>query len=183
MTIQSLATTAALAALGAVPATAQAQATYALSAMPDGYNLQVYDDCGVEGRQPHIRCEGVHEYSPAVVAADEKARTVAWGWREVVAQYDGLDASRQYVAAVTYANEPYNNRVQSLWAGETQLNGARPLPKGGAERLLFRLPAAAMREGKLTLRFRLEAQVNAVVSVVELWAPAPSPETIHLSPP
>ena len=48
----------------------------ALDAMPAGYNLQAYDDCGRSERQPHIRCSGIHEYNPGVVDADQAARTV-----------------------------------------------------------------------------------------------------------
>ncbi|MCX7599037.1 MAG: carboxypeptidase-like regulatory domain-containing protein [Armatimonadetes bacterium] len=153
-----------------------------LAVMPAGYELQLCDDCGVPGRQPHIRAEGVHEYNPATVNADVKARTVAWGRREVRAVYEGLRPGLDYVLAVTYANEPYNNRVQSLWAGSVQVHGPHPLPKGGAERLLFRLPREALRDGKLELQFRLEGEVNVVVSVIELWAPAPGLRELHLEP-
>jgi len=163
---------------------AQMSGEYSLAAMPDGYQLQAYDDCGVPGRQPHITTfGGVHEYSPAAVNADEKARTVAWEWHEVRATYEGLQPGMDYVLAITYANEPYNPRVQSLWAGELQLHGPHPLPKGGAERLLFRLPRETYASGVLNLGFRMEATVNAVVSAIELWAPAPSPTAVHLGPP
>ena len=56
---------------------AEAQMTYAIDSMPQGYQLQCYDDCGRAGRQPHIRCRGTHEYSAASVNADRAIRTVA----------------------------------------------------------------------------------------------------------
>ncbi len=154
----------------------------ALTAMPPGYQLQYYDDCGMPGRQPHVRAEGVHTYSTASVNAGEKARSVAWGWREVKAVYDGLRPDLDYVLAITYANEPFNNRAQSLWAGKIEIHGPYPLPKGGVERLLFRLPREAVAGGNLELSFRLEAQVNVVVSVIELWAAAPAKTELHLEP-
>ena len=159
----------------------EAAMTYAIDSIPEGYQLQAYDDCGDWERQPHIRAKGVHEYNASEVAADQKARTVAWHEREIQAVYEHLNPALDYVVAVTYANEPFNKRTQSLWAGEVELHGPHALPKGKAERLLFKIPRTATQDGALTLRFRLEGEVNAVVSVVELWAAAPSPKELHLS--
>jgi beta-galactosidase len=153
---------------------------YAISAMPEGYQLQVYDDCGAPDRQPHIVQTTAHTFSAAEVNADERVRSVAWGWKQVDAVYDNLDPNLDYILAVTYANEAFNNRVQSLWADGVQLHGPHPLPKGGAERLLFRIPREAIKNGRLALQFKLEAQVNVVVSIVELWAAAPSPKALRL---
>jgi beta-galactosidase len=154
----------------------------ALDAMPAGYALQACDDCGMDGRQPHLRAEGIHTYSAATVNASGKARSVAWGWKEVRAVYPGLHAGVDYVVAITYANEPYNNRVQSLWAGGICLHGPHALPRGGVERLVFRVPRKAIRGGVLELSFRLEAEVNVVVSAIELWAPLPASPVLHLPP-
>jgi len=166
--------------IAAAPVKGQIPMTGALAAMPDGFRLQRFDDCGMVGRQPHTIAEGVHEYSPGTVNADKRSRTVAWGWREVRAAYTDLDPALEYALAVTYCNEPYNHRVQSLWAGDVQVHGPHELPKGGTERLLFRLPREATSGGRLELSFRLEAEVNVVVSAIELWAPAPSPTELHL---
>lgn len=163
-----------------VPAHVEAAMPYQLDAVPEGYHLQACDDCGVADRQPHVQCAGVHTYSPAHVNADLRARSVAWDWQEVRALYEGLNPKLPYVVAVTYANEPFNARVQSLWAGDVPLHGPRPLPRGGVERLCFRVPPEAMPDGRLLLRFRLEGPVNAVVSAIELWAPAPSPPRLHI---
>ncbi|NLH99621.1 MAG: hypothetical protein GX446_09045 [Chthonomonadales bacterium] len=152
-----------------------------IEAVPDGYHLIAYDDCGVRDRQPHVRCEGVHTYSEAHVAADERTRSVAWGWKEVGARFDQLRPDISYVIAVTYANEPFNARVQSLYAGDVALHGPRALPKGGWERLVFMVPHEAIQDGVLDLRFRLEGPVNVVVSAIELWAPLPPPKALHLT--
>jgi hypothetical protein len=151
----------------------------AINEMPAGYELQAYDDCGVAGRQAHVLTDDSHEYAPSVVNADAKARTVAWGWKAVRARY-AVRPDTDYVLAVTYANEPYNNRVQSLWAGAVQLQAPHPLPKGLSERLLFRVPREAIHDGALELEFRLEAEVNVVVSVIELWAPLPRTNVLHI---
>lgn len=153
---------------------------HALLAMPPGFHLQEFDDCGAPGRQPHVRTINAHAYSPAEVPGDEKARTVAWDWRNVEVAYEGLRTARRYVVAVTYANEAFNARVQSLWAGDTRLHAPHPLPRGGSERLLFAIPPETVRDGRLVLSCRLEGPVNVVVSAVELWADAPSPEVLRL---
>ena len=164
----------------ALPARGQNTMPNALPAMPEGYHLQAYDDCGAPGRQSHIVQTTSHTFSTAEVNADERVRSVAWGWKQVDAVYDNLDPRQSYVLAVTYANEAFNNRVQSLWAGDIEIHGPHPLPKGGYERLLFRVPGQAIKGGRLSLQFKLEARVNVVVSIVELWAPAPSPKTLRL---
>ncbi len=158
-----------------------AQVSYSIEAMPSTHNLLAYDDCGIRARQPHVQCEGVYVFPPQYVNADLRDRSVAWGWREVRAVYEGLRPEVEYVLAITYANEGHNNRAQSLWAGGIRLHGPRPLPRGGRERLLFRVPPEAIRSGRLELEFRLEAEVNVVVSAIELWAPLPAPRELHLS--
>ncbi|MCC6445256.1 MAG: hypothetical protein IT210_17575 [Armatimonadetes bacterium] len=154
---------------------------YAIDALPEGYRLQVMDDCGAPERQPHVRARGFHTYSETDCNADIKARSVAWHEKRIEAVYENLNPNLTYVLAVTYASETFNRRIQSLAAGPVTLHGPRPLPVGGSERLLFRLPAQAVREGRLTLRFDLEGPVNVVVSAIELWAEAPSPNILYLT--
>jgi len=154
---------------------------YRIESMPEGYRLQAYDDCGVPDRQPHVKAKGFHTFSEANVHADIKARSVAWDFQQIEASYDLLDPNLSFILAVTYANEDFNDRTQSLWAGSVELHGPRPLPKGQSERLLFRLPPEVTRDGKLSLKFKQEGQVNVVVSAIELWAPAPSPQLLHIA--
>ncbi|MCX5771594.1 MAG: hypothetical protein NTZ09_15180, partial [Candidatus Hydrogenedentes bacterium] len=164
--------------------TGQAPADCAIDKIPDGYHLQAYDDCGIPDRQPHFIKNPdttTHTFTRDQVPDDEKARSVITNPRQIDAVYSGLDPQLEYIVAVVYANEAFNNRAQSLWAGAVPLHGPHPLPKGKSERLLFRVPAQAVAGGALALHFRLEAEVNVVVSVVELWAPKPSPNVIYLS--
>lgn len=167
--------------LASIAAAGETPPTCRIEAMPEGYHLQAYDDCGILDRQPHVRAAGVHTFNVADVKADERARSVAWHATQIDAVYEGLDPKVAYVVVVTYANEPYNNRVQSLWAGAVQLHGPHPLPKGKAERLLFRVPSEAIQDNRLALHFKLEAQVNAVVSAIELWSPAPAAKALHIA--
>ena len=107
---------------------AEAMSSYQLKAMPAGYHLQICDDCGVPDRQPHVHAKDIYTFGPDV-AADEKARTVAWGEKQVQVRFDRLDVHTPYVVAVTYANEPFNHRVQSIWAGAVQLQPPHACPR------------------------------------------------------
>src|SRR5512143_2758445 len=98
------------------PARGQAPMPNAIPSIPAGYHLQAYDDCGARGRQSHIVQTDSHEFTTSEVNADERVRSVAWGWKQVDALYKDLDPRLDYILAVTYANEPFNDRVQSLWA-------------------------------------------------------------------
>lgn len=157
-----------------------APASYTLDAMPAGYRLQACDDCGVETRQPHVKCAGVHTYLTYECDADVKARTVAWDYKQLDVVYDKLNPAIDYVVAVLYANETFNTRVQSIWAGPIQLQAPHALPKGKSERLIFKIPREAVQQGKLTLSFKLEGAVNVVVSAVELWAPLPPVKALYM---
>jgi len=151
--------------------------------IPNGYTLQFYDDCGTVGRQPHLKGESAHTFPEGAVDAPLQCRTVAYSSSgKVVARYENLDGTAQYVVAVTYATEKESVRRQSLHAGSHELHGPRDLPDGRAERCTFRIPAAAIQDGKLELTFKLVAGPNPVVSEIELWAPLPSPGVIRLEP-
>jgi len=154
---------------------------YIIESVPQGFFLQAYDDCGIAGRQPHVLNGTFYEFPTYTVNADQRARTVVTDPTDIGVRYEGLDPALDYVLAVTYSTEPFNHRCQSLWAGTVKLHGPRDLPLGKARRLLFRVPPEAMKNGRLELHFRREGPVNTVVSVVELWAPAPSPDVIHLN--
>lgn len=143
-------------------------------------HLYYLDDCGVPARSPHIEADGVATFPPSQVAADERARTVAFGWKEVRAVYTGLDPGRPYTVAVTYSNEAFNDRVQTLHADGIELHGPHDLPKGGAERLTFPVPPQALAEGVLRLSFGLIRGPNAVVACVELWTDVPPPAQLHI---
>ncbi len=152
-----------------------------IDSMPAGYNLQACDDCGIVGLQPHVRSPYVYEFPEASVSADRRARTVANGAPNFDMAYEGLDSTASYILAITYASEKGNKRVQSLSAGSVQVHGPYMLPDGSSERLLFKIPSGAIQDGKLVLHFTLNEGPNAVVSVVELWAPIPSPKALYLA--
>ncbi|MHB9035542.1 MAG: glycoside hydrolase family 2 protein [Armatimonadota bacterium] len=151
-----------------------------LNELPKGYNLQVCDECGTPAHQPHVTTGTCHTMGKHLVDADDKARTVVGGTPDVEMVYDNLDPAVPYVLAVTYATEKVVRRAQSLAAGSVTLHEAHTLPEGKSEKLLFEIPSEAFENGRLTLRFVRNEGPNAVVSLVELWAPLPTPDVFHL---
>ena len=75
-----------------------------LAEMPEGYQLQTYDDCGVPGRMPHVP-KDVPRYRFTSVDGDAKAQTISNGTPNFKMVYEALDARVPYVAAVTYAGQ------------------------------------------------------------------------------
>ena len=151
-----------------------------LARMPPGYTLQYYDDCGGRGRQPHVPAQVGHTFSSSQVDGDEQARSVTYGVPHFDVVYEGLEEGTPYAMVVTYASERGNPRVQRLTAGSVVLHGPLALPEGCAQRLVFAVPPEAVAQGKLTLSFHCESGHNAVASVIELWAPLPARNGLHL---
>ncbi|MBI5091714.1 MAG: hypothetical protein HZB26_04625 [Candidatus Hydrogenedentes bacterium] len=153
----------------------------ALSQMPAGYRLQAYDDCGVQGRQPHAPSDRKAVFAKEQVEGDERQRSVTFGVPHFDMVYENLNSAVPCALAITYASERGNRRVQSLFAGKVLLHGPRVLPDGKTERLLFSVPPDAIENGRLILHFECNEGPNAVVSIVELWAPLPAQKALHLS--
>lgn len=151
-----------------------------LAGMPAGYTLQYYDDCGVGGRQPHVPAQVGHTFSPGQVEGVEQARSVTYGVPHFDVVYEGLKEGTPYAVAVTYVSERGNPRVQRLTAGSVVLHGPLTLPDGCAQRFVFAVPPETVAQGKLTLGFQCESGHNAVASVIELWAPLPARNELHL---
>lgn len=159
---------------------ARVEETLELDQTPAGYTLQFCDDCGVSGRQPHIPTNTSHTFPHESVSADVRARTVAYGTPHFDAEFEGLVDAVPYVLAITYASEKGNRRVQSLTAGGKSVHGPMVLPDGEAKRLLFRVPKGALHQRKLALHFACNEGHNAVVSVIELWAPLPERKVLNV---
>lgn len=152
-----------------------------ISEIPAGYSLQYYDDCGVAGRQPHVRRAENYLFPKNQLNADERARSVVFASPGVEVVYSDLQPSGDYIVGVTYASEAGNPRTQSLSADGVDLHGPEPLPDGVAEQRFYRLPAGLVADGSLNLYFELSQGHNAVVSEVELWADLPEPQVLYIS--
>ena len=89
-----------------------------LPAIPEGYYLQEYDDCGVEGRQPHVVMKDCYlwTFNTSDTEAGLKERSAVFSYKGIQAVYEHLDPDASYVLALTYASDHVYKRVQSLEA-------------------------------------------------------------------
>src|SRR5690348_219310 len=87
-----------------------------LATIPPGYHLVDYDDCGVEGRQPHIVMTNCYLWTFATSDTDAgpKERSAVFSYKGIQAHYEYLDPRASYVLALTYASDHVYNRAQSL---------------------------------------------------------------------
>ena len=91
-------------ALAAFPVSAaEAGTNEFLPAIPQGYYLQEYDDCGVEGRQPHVLMKDCYLWTFATSDTDAglKERSAVFSYNGIQAVYDQLDPNASYVLALT----------------------------------------------------------------------------------
>jgi beta-galactosidase len=155
---------------------AQTVTNNVLGEIPTGYHLQAYDDCGVEGRQPHVLMKDSYffTFSTSDTDAGPKERSAVFSYKGLHAVYTNLDPKLSYVLALTYASDHVYKRVQSLEANGIILHGPYPLPKAKATRVIVRVPPEAIRDGQLSLSWKIHGEVNATVSIIELWANAPA---------
>jgi hypothetical protein len=118
-----------------------------------------------------------HEIKTWVRAADFANLRIAWldhiatlGLTPLELTYEGLDPNAAYRVRVVYADTKLNNRVRLL-AGGTEVHGFRkgPVPAQPEE---FPIPAHAIREGKLVLRWEKDPtipSIKGVAHVSEIW--------------
>ena len=155
-----------------------------LPAIPDGYYLQEYDDCGVEGRQPHVVMKDCYlwTFNTSDTDAGLKERSAVFSYKGIQAVYEQLDPDASYVLALTYASDHVYKRVQSLEANGVVLHGPYALPKAKATRVIVRVPPEVTRDGKMTLSWKIHGEVNATVSIIELWANKPGTGGVRFGP-
>jgi beta-galactosidase len=174
-----------LCVLGALAAGAADSTTdQFLPAIPEGYAMQEYDDCGVEGRQPHVVMKDCYlwTFAPSDTDAGPKERSAVFSYKGIQAVYDHLDPEASYVLALTYASDHVYRRVQSLEADGVVLHGPYALPKAKATRVIVKVPPEVTQKGKMTLAWKIHGEVNATVSIIELWANKPGIGGLRLGP-
>ena len=78
-----------------------------LPAIPQGYFLQEYDDCGVEGCQPHVLMKDCYlwTFNTSDTDAGLKERSAVFSYNGIQAVYEHLDPNLSYVLALTYASD------------------------------------------------------------------------------
>lgn len=151
-----------------------------LDAVPQGYFLHAYDDCGIPERQPHVLMQDSYcwTFATSDTDADEKSRSAVFSYKSVNLLYTDLDPQLPYVLALTYSSDHVYNRVQSLWANGVELHEPCALPKAKATRVVVQVPESVTQGGRLALQLRIHGEVNATVSIVELWANAPPKQDV-----
>src|SRR4051794_24138587 len=132
-----------------------------LSTMPEGYFLQAYDDCGMDGRQPHVLMKDCYlwTFGTSDTDADIKERSAVFSYKSISAVYTNLDPNLSYVLALTYASDHVYKRMQSLEASGNVLHGPYALPMAKATRVIVRVPPGVTRDGKLTLTWKIHGEV------------------------
>lgn len=163
--------------------TAEEPSDYRIDAVPSGYNLYAYDDCGVVGRQPHVDLADCYNFTFALsdTDADVKSRTAVFSYKEIRINYAEIDPKLSYALVMTYASDHVYKRVQSLWAGDIQLHGPIALPNAKAIRVIVKVPESAVHDGKLALTIKIHGEVNATASIIELRASGPPKKTLRLA--
>lgn len=165
-----------LATVSALAASDSNTPTMVLPAIPEGFFLRAYDDCGVADRQPHVLTNDCYLWTFATsdTEAGPKERSAVFSYKGIQAVYSDLDPGLSYVLALTYASDHVYHRVQSLEADGVVLHGPQALPQAKAMRVIVRVPPEVTRDGRMTLSWKIHGEVNATVSIIELWASAPS---------
>ena len=138
---------------GAQHAEAKAKGPHVLAAVPAGYYLHAYDDCGVPERQPHVAMRDCYcwTFQTSDTDADLKSRSAVFSYKSVNLNYAGLDPKLSYVLALTYASDHVYHRVQSLWANGVQLHEPMPLPHAKAVRVVVKVPPEVKRLGEVAV--------------------------------
>ncbi|MDB6028226.1 MAG: hypothetical protein JWM68_4449 [Verrucomicrobiales bacterium] len=154
-----------------------------LPTMPAGYFLHAYDDCGMASRQPHVRMNDCYffTFSTSDTDAGIKERTAVFSYKGISAVYTNLDPKLSYILALTYASDHVYHRVQSLEADGVKLHEPYALPQAKATRVLVKVPAEVTQDGKMTLSWKIHGEVNATVSIIELWANAPTAARLEIA--
>ncbi len=171
---------AAMTGLSVTAAEPKAKGRHVLDAVPTGYFLHAYDDCGIPERQPHVLMQDSYcwTFNTSDTDADEKSRSAVFSYKSVNLLYTDLDPKLPYVLALTYSSDHVYNRKQSLWADGVELHEPYALPKAEATRVVVQVPESVTRGGRLALQLRIHGEVNATVSIVELWSTAPPKQDV-----
>src|SRR5215472_13502531 len=113
-----------------------------LPAIPEGFYLHEYDDCGVPSHQPHVLMTNafLFTFDRSDTDAGPKERSAVFSTNGIQAVYTNLDPKLSYLLALTYANDHVYHRVQSLEANGIVLHGPYALPSAKATRVIVNVP-------------------------------------------
>ncbi len=131
-----------------------------IDAVPQGYFLHAYDDCGIPERQPHVLMQDSYcwTFATSDTDADEKSRSAVFSYKAVNLLYPDLDPQLSYVLALTYSSDHVYNRVQSLWADGVELHEPYALPKAKATRVVVQVPESVTKAAAWLCSFAFTAR-------------------------
>jgi type 1 glutamine amidotransferase/HEAT repeat protein len=137
------------------------------------YSALAYLDCGPS--MESVGKEGVRlrvVNGKPWVWTDQPEGTIAYSGDKLIVEVAGLKAGRAYQLSYTWWDYDGNGRVQSVWVSGQQGVAKTALPswKGKQEAAATgtaKIPASAIKDGRVSVEFRREAASNAVVS--EVW--------------
>lgn len=140
----------------------------ALDQNPAGFYLVAVDDCGNSAREAHL-VEGRDAEIPASSApgASREDRTTSEG-SEVVCRYSGLAPGDRYKLRVVYLSDRAGQAVR-LTAGGVELQPPFDEPEHQAAKREIDIPASAIQNGVLELKFEPARKGGVAVSLIELW--------------
>ncbi len=100
---------------------------------PQGYYLIAVDDCGAEGRQPHLLSGQSWRYSPtevplSVCDENDPARTMSYSGDAILYRFADLSRTARFKLRVMYLSHN-ENRAQSLFINGRELHGKLVLPQ------------------------------------------------------
>ncbi len=160
-------------ATDAVHRTLATRALERLAAAWTRYAALAYLDCG-----PAMESTGKDGVRLRVVNGnawtytDQPEGTVAFAGDALTVEVTGLKADRAYQLGFTWWDYDGNGRAQSVWVNGQQVVAKTALPswtgkQEAAATVTALIPAAAIKDGKVSIEFRREAASNVVLS--ELW--------------
>ena len=132
-----------------------------------------YDNCGVEGKQPHVSMKGGNyaysnkEISFKVVPKESALRTVIYGDRKVGLKYGGLKQDAKYKLKLNFLSDKVDRALRIVLNDKVSLQKFQ-LPKGVTVLKELEVPAGIFKKGVLEVRVETVEGLNSVLSTVEL---------------
>jgi hypothetical protein len=140
-----------------------------------GFHLVSIEDCGNPLQEAHLVVEGKGGQYAASLFPDAtlQERTYSDG-NLVIYKYPGLPSTARYKVRAVYLSDTANRRVKVL-AGGMPVDGPFAEPQGKVGVREFEIPAAAIHNGELELRFEYAGNTasdegSIRVSSIELWS-------------
>jgi hypothetical protein len=139
------------------------------AASPSEFYLISVEECGNLAREGHlVRGENGEIPVRSAPGASLEERTYSGG-DVVVYRYSGLPSSEKYKLRVVYLSDR-DGRVVKLSAGGVQLDEPFKEPQHQPAKREIEVPASAIHNGVLELRFEKAGAENVYVNEIELWS-------------